>query len=79
MDFIKKFAQLTAVLFLVGFVLGLEHNDAWLNWLVSMPAIASSLRFLSCVELRPESCVELRPDSCEVERTARLEVLRPFI
>ena len=33
---IKRWLKATAVLFLVGFVLGLEHNDSWLQWLGSI-------------------------------------------
>ena len=40
MDFIKKVAQLTVGMFLIGFVLGLEHNDSWFQWLGSLIIIA---------------------------------------
>ena len=39
MDFLKKLVHLTAVMFLIGFILGLEHNDSWLHWLGSFVII----------------------------------------
>ena len=43
MDFIKKFMQVTAVMLLIGFVLGLEHNNSWLHWLGSLAITAGFL------------------------------------
>ena len=39
-DFLKKFLQLTALVFLVGFVLGLEHNASKLHWLGALVIVA---------------------------------------